>query len=384
MENNNGKTKLLYENETFLLNGISYKVQNELGRFAREKQYCDLYEKYLPEAKIPYQRELTLADTGNRLDFLVFGRIPIEMKAKPFLTKDDYYQMQRYLQALNMDLGLIYNFRDTYIKPKRILRETRKNPQLSAYPDTIRKSGSGKFMTISFAICAHNEEKYIGPTIQSILDCMPENVLEILVINNASTDNTASVASAFPKVRVVDEPVKGLTRARQAGLKAASGDLLACVDADTHVTKEWFEILNREFEKDSSLVCLSGPYEFYDLPGSKMFLGLLMKIWYKIAQFIAIFTGYLVQGGNFVAKKEALEKIGGFDTNIEFYGEDTNIARRLHEVGKVKFMSSFSAQSSARRLNAHGLFHLAYLYGANFLSEVVLKRPVTKKYKDFR
>jgi hypothetical protein len=64
------------------------------------------------------------------------------MKAKPFILKDDYGQMQRYLQALNLELGIIYNFRDRYLKPKRILRETRKNPQISADPDIIRKSGS--------------------------------------------------------------------------------------------------------------------------------------------------------------------------------------------------------------------------------------------------
>jgi len=62
----------------------SFRVQNELGRFAREKQYCDLYQKYLIELGIPQQRELTIADTGNRLDFLVYNRIPVEMKAKPF------------------------------------------------------------------------------------------------------------------------------------------------------------------------------------------------------------------------------------------------------------------------------------------------------------
>ncbi len=243
----------------------------------------------------------------------------------------------------------------------------------------------GSFMkTISFAICAYNEEKYIGDTLRAIIECASENLLEIIVINNASTDKTAEVSSTFPNVKVVKENRKGLTYARQAGLTAAKGDLLACVDADTHVSKEWFEILNREFEKDPKLVCLSGPYEFYDLPNSKVFLGLLMKVWYKGAQFIALFTGYLVQGGNFVAKRQALLDIGGFDTAIEFYGEDTNIARRLHNVGKVKFLSSFKAQSSARRLNAHGLIKLSYLYGANFISEILFKKPATKQHKDFR
>ena len=56
----NVKSKLLYEKETFKLNGIAYRVQNQLGRFSREKQYCDLYEKELIFEKIPYQRELPL------------------------------------------------------------------------------------------------------------------------------------------------------------------------------------------------------------------------------------------------------------------------------------------------------------------------------------
>ena len=78
-----GGIKLLFEKETFKLNGIAFKVQKELGRFAREKQYSDLYEKYLIEEKIIYQRELTIGDSGNRLDFFVYNMIPIEIKAKP-------------------------------------------------------------------------------------------------------------------------------------------------------------------------------------------------------------------------------------------------------------------------------------------------------------
>ena len=135
------KSKLLYEDQTFKLNGIAFKVQKELGRFAREKQYCGLYEKFLVADQVPYERELTIADSGNRLDFFVYHLIPLDMKAKPFILKEDYYQMQRYLQVLNAELGIIYNFRDKYIKPKRILREIRKNPQLSVDPDDIRKSG---------------------------------------------------------------------------------------------------------------------------------------------------------------------------------------------------------------------------------------------------
>ncbi len=71
-------------------------------------------------------------------------------------------------------------------------------------------------------------------------------------------------------------------------------------------------------------------------------------------------------------------------TNIAFYGEDTNIARRLKAAGKVKFVMQLPMHTSARRLHAEGLMAMALKYGANFLGEVVLKRPVTDRYDDVR
>ena len=57
-----------------------------------------------------------------------------------------------------------------------------------------------------------------------------------------------------------------------------------------------------------------------------------------------------MQGGNFVVRRDALQKIGGYDTNISFYGEDTDVARRLSKVGHVKFTFDLPALSSGRRL----------------------------------
>ena len=110
------------EDLTFRLNGIAIEVRKEIGRYGREKQYCDLYWAKLKEKGILAVREQTIGGTGNRLDFVVADKIALEMKAKPFITKEDYYQVQRYLQALNWELGIIYNFRELYVKPHRILR----------------------------------------------------------------------------------------------------------------------------------------------------------------------------------------------------------------------------------------------------------------------
>lgn len=120
--NNTNKGKLIYPELSYLLVGICFDVHNQLGRFAREKQYCNMLEDRLKLLKIPYKRELHLKDTGNIIDFLIADKLIIEAKAKAIITKDDYYQIQRYLQAFNIKLGLLVNFRNKYLKPIRVIK----------------------------------------------------------------------------------------------------------------------------------------------------------------------------------------------------------------------------------------------------------------------
>ena len=94
--------------------------------------------------------------------------------------------------------------------------------------------------------------------------------------------------------------------------------------------------------------------------------------------------GYMVIGGNFAIRKEVLEKMGGFDTTIKFYGEDTNIARRAKKFGTVKFSLKFKMPTSGRRFKGEGLFRTGITYMLNFLSEVFVHRPLTQKHRDIR
>jgi len=238
-------------------------------------------------------------------------------------------------------------------------------------------------MTISLIIPAYNEEKYIGDCLRGILKYAPENLKEIIVVNNASTDNTAAVASSFNKVRVVNEPQKGLTKARQRGLQEATGDLLAFVDADSLVPDNWFKIINREFSADPGIVFLSGPYIYYNTPAWQKWLVHWMY-WRGLGRIIYFFTGYMAAGGNMVMSKQALQKIGGFDTSIAFYGEDTDIARRLHQIGKTKFNFDFTMLTSGRRFAGEGTIKTGARYVANYTSIMLTKKPAMKKYKDIR
>jgi GxxExxY protein len=99
-----------------------------LGRYRNERQYTDALEFIFKENKIRYLREkfLPISFEGekpnrNIPDFIIENKIVLDVKAKPFITKDDCFQLRRYLASLNKKLGLIVNFRQLYLYPKRIL-----------------------------------------------------------------------------------------------------------------------------------------------------------------------------------------------------------------------------------------------------------------------
>ena len=238
-------------------------------------------------------------------------------------------------------------------------------------------------MQISLIIPAYNEEKYIGTCLDYVTKNSNGKFFEIIVIDNASTDGTAKVALNYPNVRVVYEDKKGLTKARQRGFIESKGDILAYIDADTQMPYGWYEKVLEEFTKNKNLVCLSGPAYYYDISKFRQFL-IKTFYWKILAMPIYFLVRYMIMGSNFVIRKDILEKIGGFDTSIEFYGEDTNIARRASRLGKVKFKMNFNIFMSGRRLKSQGFYKTGFIYIINYLSEIFIHKPITLNYKDFR
>ena len=250
-------------------------------------------------------------------------------------------------------------------------------------------NGLSEQVTVSFVVPAYNEEKVLARTLTAILaevrrsDCPAE----VIVVNNASTDATDEVAAAFAEVIVVDEPEKGLVQARRAGFVRATGKLIANVDADTILPEGWLNRVLREFERRPGLVALSGPYIYYDLPrrtraAVRAFYCLGFGF-YMLNRFV-LRSGSMLQGGNFVVRRTALEKIGGFNSKFSFYGEDTDLARRLNRVGAVKFTFGLPALSSGRRLAEEGVVKIGLRYSMNYVWATYMHRPFTEKWKDVR
>jgi len=118
----NKSSKLIHPELSYAITGICFDIHNQHGRFLREKQYGDLLEEKLTELKLPFQRECRHTETSNILDFLIDDKIVLEIKAKRMILKEDYYQLQRYLQGINKKLGLLVNFRHRYLKPLRVVK----------------------------------------------------------------------------------------------------------------------------------------------------------------------------------------------------------------------------------------------------------------------
>jgi glycosyltransferase involved in cell wall biosynthesis len=244
-------------------------------------------------------------------------------------------------------------------------------------------------MRLSFVVPAYNEEAYLPACLDSILAQTRGlgDEVEIIVVNNASTDRTREVALGYSGVRVVDEPRKGLTFARQAGFAASTGELIANVDSDSRLTPGWVETVLTTFAREPKMVALSGPFVYYDLSPQQR---VSVRIFYATAFLVyalnryVLRAGSMVQGGNFVLRRDALEKIGGFNTAIAFYGEDTDIARRMNQVGEVKFTFELKMYSSARRLKQEGMLRIAARYTMNYLWTTFRKKPFTEEYSDIR
>ncbi len=122
MHTNDTNKKLIHPQLSYVLTGIFYDIHNTLGRYSREQQYSRMIETKLKGLKIHFVREHKIEGTGNRVDFIVDNKIVVELKARRFITREDYYQMQRYLQASGLQLELLVNFRNRYLKPIRIVR----------------------------------------------------------------------------------------------------------------------------------------------------------------------------------------------------------------------------------------------------------------------
>ena len=112
---------------------MCFEAHDILGRFCKEKQYCDALEELFIREGIDFEREKDLSlllgerkIKGCRVDFIINEKILLDAKAKNYITKEDYRQMKRYLSITGLKLCIVVNFREISLRPKRILNSQAK------------------------------------------------------------------------------------------------------------------------------------------------------------------------------------------------------------------------------------------------------------------
>jgi glycosyltransferase involved in cell wall biosynthesis len=232
-------------------------------------------------------------------------------------------------------------------------------------------------MKISVVIPAHNEEESLPATLKAVLaQNYPD--FEVIVVDNASSDKTSEVAAKFP-VKAVKELKKGLLHARERGRVEASGEILVQMDADCLPDESWLARGAAHFV-DPRVVAVAGPYDYHD--GGVFFRNfslLSQKYIYRAMSVViqALGKGAVLIGGNSFIRMRVLRDMGGYDTSITFYGEDTDTAKKVSLHGKVVFDPKLVQKTSARRFKAEGSLKISLLYLFHFFK--VLYKGHSKK-----
>lgn len=119
--------ELIYKDLCYQLTGFAYKINDALGSGLREKVYADAYEKLLAHSDILFQREfyypVKVGDViigRNFFDFLIDGKLVLELKSGSDKYKEACNQVFQYLKSSNLKLGLIIRFTRDGVKIKRI------------------------------------------------------------------------------------------------------------------------------------------------------------------------------------------------------------------------------------------------------------------------
>jgi len=235
-------------------------------------------------------------------------------------------------------------------------------------------------MKISVIIPAYNEEKYLRQTLEAILvQDYPD--FEIIVIDNASTDRTSEIARSFQSrgVNVFLETNKGTMWACERGRKEATGEIIVRMDADCLPGKDWLS-KGAAFFNNLKVAVVSGPYDYYDAaPFFRSAALNVQKYVYvplnQIFQKMKVKAGITV-GGNTFMRASALDAIGGFNTSITFYGDDTDLPKRMSKLGKIVFSKDVVIKTSARRFKKEGILRLQAKYIFYFFNVLLSKRAI--------
>lgn len=219
--------------------------------------------------------------------------------------------------------GWSFGLTDRQRRPKPALDSARRAFGSLPFPEETR------WPKISVVVCTYNGARHIRETCEAIrrLDYAD---FEAIVVCDGSTDGTSEILSDFD-FKVISVENGGLSRARNVGLKAASGEIIAYLDDDAYPEPDWLSYLAWSF-MSSSHGGIGGPNfpppddDFWALcvahsPGGPNHV------------LLADDLAEHIPGCNMAFRKSVLEQVGGFDEDFRIAGDDVDICWKVQEAG---------------------------------------------------
>lgn len=200
------------------------------------------------------------------------------------------------------------------------LREVFSSPAAALLPRTPR---------VTVIVCSYNGAATLGQCLRS-LSALDYPDYEVIVVDDGSTDDTRAVLAGFPEVRAIHQPNRGLSAARNAGLQAATGSIVAYTDSDCFADPGWLACLVDPLQQ-SGAAAVGGP----NLTPEDGWLAACVAA--APGQPTHVLESDQVAehipGCNMAFRREALLAINGFDPAFHKAGDDVDVCWRLQQAG---------------------------------------------------
>jgi GT2 family glycosyltransferase len=196
-------------------------------------------------------------------------------------------------------------------------------PALSAFPK------------VSVVICVYNGDRTINSGLASLEKLNYPNY-EVIVVNDGSTDGTRQIAENYSYIRLINQENQGLSAARNVGIQASTGEIIAFTDADCMADPDWLNYLVARFQS-SDFAAVGGPNLS---PPDDSFVPSCVAVSPGAPTHILLDDEVAehIPGCNMAFRREALEAITGFDPVFRAAGDDVDLCWRLQNKGyKIGF-----------------------------------------------
>src|SRR5262249_21213195 len=206
----------------------------------------------------------------------------------------------------------------------RMLRPTEAMPFASL--DRAGAPQPGSCPLVSVVVCALGGERTLKRCLQSLGE-LAYPKFEVIIVADSGSASVSEVAAPFPQFRVIGQSNQGLGAARNAGVKAARGEIIAFVEPDFAVDSDWLTFIVRAMQEGDLDACCGPAYVPYQTP--------------KLAACVAAARpslpstsfGDAMARGNLAFTKHALQRAGGFEQKYRGFEADVDLCRKIEGSG---------------------------------------------------